>query len=139
MAGRILMIDDNTDYLTLMTAVLGRAGYTLITARNGQEGLEKARAEKPDLILTDLMLPQLNGYEICSLLKQDLKYRRIPIVVWSATKLQDRDAKLARECGADAYLLKSVAPAALLQEIERMLAGLPRPSSGEDRGQPPGA
>ena len=91
-------------------------------ARNGQEGLEKARTTKPDLILTDLMLPLLNGYEICTLLKQDLQYQKIPILVLSATLIEDRDAKLAKECGADAFVLKTAGHHAIVSKIRELLA-----------------
>ena len=123
MATRILLIEDNQDQIDLLTPLLQRAGYELLIARNGREGLTVARKERPDLILTDLMLPQLNGYEICTMLKQDTQYQDIPIMVLSATKIEEQDAKLAVECGANAYFLKTDGPQQLLQAIERVLSG----------------
>ena len=122
MATRILVIEDNQDQVDLLTSLLQRAGYELLIARNGQEGLTMARKERPDLILTDLMLPQLNGYEICTMLKQDTKYQDIPIMVLSATKVEEQDAKLAVECGANAYFLKTDGPQRLLEAIQRILS-----------------
>lgn len=122
MPERILIVEDNQDQMDLLCYQLRQAGYTVLTAQDGQEGLEKARKEKPDLILTDLMLPQLNGYEICALLKQDLQYQKIRIIVLSATKVEWHDAKVAKECGADAYILKTVGPQQILTTIQQVLA-----------------
>ena len=123
MAKRILIIEDDKDFLELVTFFLTRAeaGYTLLIARDGQEGLEKAQAEQPDLILTDLMLPKMNGYEVCSMLKQDVRYQKIPVMIWSATKMQDRDAKLAKECGADRFELKTLTSQELLRTVQELL------------------
>jgi two-component system alkaline phosphatase synthesis response regulator PhoP len=122
MAARILLIEDDADLLKAMTVRLTASGYELLVARDGQDGLAKAQQERPDLILTDLMLPRLNGYEICAMLKQDVRYQKIPILIWSATKLQDQDAHLAEECGADAFILKTIDSKALLAQIEQLLA-----------------
>ena len=110
MPKRILLIEDDKDFLELVTVMIRHKGgdYTLLVARDGQEGLQKAQTEQPDLIITDLMLPKMNGYEICAMLKQDVRFQKIPVVIWSATRLQDRDAKLAGECGADRFELKSL-------------------------------
>ena len=125
MPATILLIEDDADYSELISYRLRSAGYTVITASDGQTGLERARREQPDLILTDLMLPKLNGYEICSLLKQDLRYQKIPILVFSATKMQDRDAHLAMECGANAYILKSLEPRLLVERVQALLSAPP--------------
>ena len=122
MAARVLLIEDNQDFRDIMALVLKGAGYQLSMAVNGQEGLEAARREKPDLIVTDLMLPKLNGYEICTMLKQDVRYRAIPIVVLSATKVEGKDIELARECGANAFLVKTTAHQDLLKKIQELLA-----------------
>ncbi len=123
MAARILIIEDNEDQVELLSRLLNNAGYVVMTARTGPQGLGMARKHQPDLILTDLMLPQVNGYEICSLLKQDIQYQHIPIVVLSATKVEWQDAKIAKECGADAYLLKTIGPRALLAKVQELLGG----------------
>ena len=122
MSKRILLIEDDPDFLSLMMYLLKDSGHALLIARNGQEGLEKARKEQPDLILTDLMLPKLNGYEICTLLKQDALYQAIPVILLSATKIDDKDEQLAKECGADAYLRKSLSPPALMRAIQDLLS-----------------
>ena len=122
MAERILIIEDNPDFLEVLTYLLRAAGYTLLTAKTGKEGLETARREQPDLILTDLMLPLLNGYEICSMLKQDARYKQIPIMMLSATKVQEQDERLAGDCGADLFVLKSIEPKELLLKIRGLLS-----------------
>ena len=122
MAARILIIEDHADFLEVLAYTLRAAGYDLLTAKTGKEGLEMAQREQLDLILTDLMLPLLNGYEICSMLKQDVRYRQIPILMLSATKVQEKDEHLAKECGADRFLLKSVAPKEILDQVQALLS-----------------
>lgn len=122
MAQRILVIEDNPDFRDLLAYSLTSAGYTVLTATTGKDGLDTARREQPDLILTDLMLPLMNGYEICSMLKQDVRYRRIPILMLSATKVQEKDEHLAKDCGADLFVLKSIEPKELLAKIRDLLA-----------------
>ena len=121
MSARILIIEDNADFLEVLAYSLRAAGYTLLTAKTGKEGLDTARREQPDLILTDLMLPLLNGYEICSMLKQDARYKHIPIMVLSATKVQEPDEQLAKNCGADLFVLKSIEPKELLAKVRELL------------------
>ena len=125
MSARILIIEDNPDFRDLLTYTLKAAGYNLLIAATGKEGLDTARREQPDLILTDLMLPLMNGYEICSMLKQDVRYRRIPIMMLSATKVQEQDEHLAKDCGADLFVLKSIDPKHLLVKIRELLAAPP--------------
>ena len=121
MTARILIIEDHADFLEVLAYTLRAAGYTPLAAKTGKEGLEMAQREQPDLILTDLMLPLLNGYEICSMLKQDVRYQRIPILMLSATKVQEKDERLATDCGADGFLLKSVPSKELLAKIRELL------------------
>ena len=122
MAERILIIEDHPDFLELLTYTLRASGYTILTAKTGKEGLDLARREQPDLILTDLMLPLLNGYEICSMLKQDVRYQRIPIMMLSATKVQEQHEQLAKDCGADLFVLKSIESKQLLAKIRELLS-----------------
>ena len=67
------------------------------------------------------MLPKLNGYEICTLLKQDTRYQQIPILIWSATKMQEKDAQVAKDCGANGYLLKTLTMSEVVQKIQDAL------------------
>jgi len=120
MAQRILLVDDEPKLLELVTWRLEAQGYEVLTASDGDEALQRARAQHPDLIILDVMLPQLNGYEVCTLLKQDRRYRAIPIILLTA-RIQQVDERLGLECGADAYLHKPFQSAQLLGTIRSLL------------------
>ena len=90
---RILLIDDEPSIIKMVSKRLDVEGFDVVVAMDGQEGLDKARSEKPDLIIVDVMMPKLNGYEICSTLKQDAQYRAIPVMLFTA-KAQEKDEKL---------------------------------------------
>jgi len=95
-------------------------GYEVLPAYDGQEGLDKARKEKPDLIILDLMLPKMDGYKVCRMLKFDEKYKKIPIIMFTA-RAQETDKEMGEEVGADAYITKPFEPQALLAKIEELL------------------
>lgn len=117
---RILVVDDEEDIVKLVKTYLEYHRYEVITANDGQEGLEKVKTEKPDLIVLDLMLPKINGYKVCGLLKKDTRYAKIPVVMFSA-KAQEEDVKLGQEVGADAYITKPYEPEVLLAKIKELL------------------
>jgi DNA-binding response OmpR family regulator len=118
---RVLVIEDDPGILEAIAFVLKHEGYTLLIARDGTTGLEMARKEQPDLVLSDLMLPGMNGYEICSMLKQDVRYKHIPVLIWSASKVETKDAQIAMECGADLFVLKTIRPKELLEKVRGIL------------------
>ncbi len=118
---KILVIEDEKDMSYAVTLQLEAKGYEVITAFDGMEGLDKARMKKPDLIILDLMLPKLDGYKVCRMLKFDEKYKNIPIILFTA-RAQDSDKKTGREVMADAYITKPFKPAALLDKIQELLA-----------------
>ena len=118
---RILVVDDEPLIVTMLTKHFEEEGFTVLTARDGYEALTKARTEIPDLILLDLILPKLNGYEVCTLLKQDTRYQHIPIIMLTA-KVQEKDEQLGQACGAQAYLRKPVQIQALLEQIRALLS-----------------
>lgn len=117
---RILVIDDEQDMVYAVRMGLEAGGYEVLTASDGQEGLEKARREMPDLIILDLMLPVMNGYKVCRMLKFDEKYKKIPIIMFTALG-QKEDERLGYEVGADAYLIKPFEPEVLLRKISSLL------------------
>ncbi len=117
---RILVVDDEPLIVTMLTKHFEEEGFAVLTARDGYEALTKARTEMPDLMLLDLILPKLNGYEVCTLLKQDTRYQHIPVVMLTA-KVQDKDEQLGRACGAQAYLRKPVQIQSLLDQIRALL------------------
>ena len=118
---RILLVDDEPAVLMVARKRLEVAGFEVVVASDGQDGMDKARTEAPDLIILDLMLPKMNGYEVCTMLKQDLHYKHIPIIIFSA-KTQEKDQQMAKECGADAYVPKPYRPEVLLGHIHTLLA-----------------
>ncbi|MDP2981508.1 MAG: response regulator [Candidatus Omnitrophota bacterium] len=118
---KILLVEDEKDMAYAVTLQLEAKGYEVITASDGREGLEKARMKKPDLIILDLMLPKIDGYKVCRMLKFDSKYKDIPIIIFTA-RAQDSDKKTGKEVGADAYITKPFEPSALLDKIRELLA-----------------
>ncbi len=114
------MVDDEADLVETLKFRLEVAGYDVITAGDGQDGLKMGRAENPDLIILDLMLPKLDGYRVCRMLKFDEKYKNIPIILFSA-RVQESDIKMGEEQGADAYVTKPFEPKVLLAKIDELL------------------
>ena len=122
MAGaRILAVDDSPTILEMIKAILEAGGYDVITATDGAEALETARAEKPDLILLDVMLPKLDGYRVCRLLKFDQNYKAIPIIMLTA-KTEEQAMATGIRTGANQYLTKPVDPDTLLGAVAEELA-----------------
>jgi DNA-binding response OmpR family regulator len=117
---RILIVDDESDLIELVKLRLEANGYEVMVAGDGQSGLDKARAEKPDLIVLDVMLPKIDGYKVCRMLKFDEKYRHIPIIMFTA-RAQESDRKTGEQVGADAYITKPFDPAALLLKMNDLL------------------
>ena len=117
---RILIVDDEEDLVKLVKKCLEHYHYEVITAYDGQEGLEKAKTEKPDLIILDLMLPKINGYKVCGLLKKDTRYAKIPVILFTA-KTEEKDLKLGEEVGADAYIIKPFEREILLAKIKELI------------------
>ncbi len=117
---RILLVDDEPDLVRLVSVRLEAAGYEVVTAFDGQQALDQAKKLKPALIILDLMLPKVDGYKVCRLLKFDERYKTIPILIFTA-RAQVEDIRLATECGADAYLTKPFDAQMLLEKIKELL------------------
>ena len=117
---KILVVEDEPDIASLLTLMLKSQGYHVIAAGDGQEALEKARVEAPDLIVLDIMLPKLNGYKVARMLKFDEKFSHIPIIMLTA-KIQEKDKKTGVEMGADAYVTKPFDTGQLLQKVKEIL------------------
>ena len=118
---RILVIEDDPNALRLVEYTLGQEGYQVITAANGLEGLKKAREEHPDLIILDIMLPGLDGYEVCQQLRQEPKTIKLPILMLSA-KAREIDKATGLKVGADDYLTKPADPAMIVAKVKTLLA-----------------
>ena len=118
--GRILVVDDEIYIVHILDFSLGMEGYEVLTALDGEQALEKARAEKPDLIVLDIMMPKLDGYETCKLLKADTNTKDIPVILLSA-KGRNVDQKIGFEVGADDYITKPFSPRKLVERINAIL------------------
>ena len=116
---RILLVDDEPNIIKMVGKRLQVEGYHLVVAMDGEEALVKVKAERPDLIILDLMLPKKSGLDVCVLLKQDEAMRRIPVIAYTG-RGQTMDG-LSRACGADALIHKGAGIDALLSEVRRLL------------------
>lgn len=128
----LLVVEDEQDILNLLAYNLENAGYKVFKADNGTQGVVKARQHHPDLILLDLMLPDLDGLEVCRRLKQDPNTRDIPIIMLTA-KSEDNDIVHGLEAGADDYVTKPFSPKVLEARIKNVL----RRRTESDTGTPP--
>ena len=117
---KILLVEDEKDMVYAITLQLENNGYEVITAYDGHAGFKKAKKEKPDLIILDLMLPKMDGYKVCGLLKTDMRYNKIPIIMFTA-RAQKSDMQMGQEVGADAYITKPFGPRVLLKKIKELL------------------
>ena len=117
---KILIVEDEHELLDFMKIRLEANNYEVIGACDGKAGYEKACKEKPDLILLDLMLPKIDGYWVCDLLKSDKRHEDIPIIILTA-KSGDENQELAKKCGANAYMQKPCNIEELLAKIASLL------------------
>jgi len=117
---KILVVDDEKDLSGIVTFRLQSAGYEVSIALDGQEALDKVKKENFDLVILDLMLPKIDGYKVCRMLKSDEKYKDLPIILFSA-KAQAEDIKSGEDAGADAYITKPFEPQALLKKVKDLL------------------
>jgi two-component system alkaline phosphatase synthesis response regulator PhoP len=118
--GRILVVDDEIYIVHILDFSLGMEGYEVVTALDGEQALEKARTEKPDLIVLDIMMPKLDGYETCKRLKADPTTKDMPVILLSA-KGRNVDQKVGFEVGADDYITKPFSPRKLVERINAIL------------------
>lgn len=119
-AKKILVIDDEPIIVKMLESRLKANGYEVITATDGQEGLNAARSQNPDLIILDLMLPKIDGYRFCRLMKLDDNHKHIPIVMFTA-RVQKEDEKMGLDAEADAYITKPFDPKTLLDKLRELL------------------
>ena len=120
---RILLVDDEPAILKVVGRRLELAGYEVVTASDGEEGLSKAQASRPDAIILDLMMPRMDGFQVCERLKKDPAYQHIPIIILTA-RGKAGDERRLRELGADAYLSKPMQSHALLEQLEALLGNV---------------
>jgi two-component system cell cycle response regulator DivK len=116
----ILLVEDNEDNRIIYATALRYAGYDVIEAITGTEGVRQAKLAKPDLVLMDISVPELDGWEATAILKRDPETRPIPIIAVTAHALPGDEERSIR-AGCDGYLAKPITPAALIAEVDRRL------------------
>ncbi len=117
---KILVVDDDRIQIRLLEGVLGDSGYKVTTACEAAEGLQLAMDSGPDLIILDVMMPIINGYNFCRLLKSEEQQKHIPIIFLTSRDEED-DIQIGREMGAEAYLTKPVNVGELLEKIKDLI------------------
>ncbi len=125
MSGKnILLVDDDADFVEAIKLILESKSYDVTVAYDGQEGLKKVKSEEPKLIILDVMMPEMDGYEVCAKLKADPKYRHIPILLLTAMGEAIPTSKYTKEMGmrteADDYIPKPVEPIELVERVENL-------------------
>ncbi len=118
---KILVVDDEVDLVETVRFPLEMEGFDVLVSYNGEDALNQARKENPDLIILDLMLPKLDGYKVCRLLKFDERYKHIPILMLTA-KTQEKDKILGKETGADEYITKPFEMDYLMEKVKAYLS-----------------
>ena len=117
---KILIVDDEPHIVELVRVCLEESDFTILEAYDGQDALEKIRENKPDLVLLDVMLPRVDGFEVCQKIKEDSATAGIPVIILTA-RGQEIDKAKGFQCGADAYLTKPFSPLRLLAEVKQRL------------------
>lgn len=117
---KILIVDDEPDIVETLKFLIESEGFESTIAMDGEEALRKAKEENPDVMILDVMLPKINGYKVCRLLKFDNKYKHIPILMVTA-RSQEEDKVIGEETGADEYITKPFDINELLQKIHLYL------------------
>ncbi len=129
--GRVLVVEDERDVAELIRYNLGKEGFDVLVASTGAEALRQAREAHPDIVLLDIMVPELNGWEVCRRLKQDAETRAIPVIMVTG-RVEEGDKVLGFEMGADDYVTKPFSPRELVARI-RAVARRGRAPDGTEK------
>ncbi len=127
MPAKILVVDDDPDILDALTMILESKGYTVITAQNGIEALANLKADKPDLMILDLLMPKMDGFAVCKELQDARwsKYRNVPILILTSVREEASRRRYELETGleldVDDYVEKPISPDILLERVERLI------------------
>lgn len=131
MAKKILVVDDERHIVRLVQVNLERAGYQIVTAYDGVEALEKVKSESPDMVVLDVMMPRMDGFEVLKNLQADARYQNIPVIMLTA-KAQDADIFKGWASGVSSYLTKPFNPRELLVFVERIFQSLDEPPMDDE-------
>ncbi|MBU1163457.1 MAG: response regulator transcription factor [Proteobacteria bacterium] len=122
---KILLVDDDLDFCEATKLILESKAYKVSLAHDGRDGLEKVRSEKTDLVILDVMMPEMNGYDVCVVMKADPELNRIPVILLTAVSQEMFKTSFTKEMGlmteADDYIAKPVEPEDLVEAIEVLL------------------
>lgn len=122
---KVLLVDDDVDFCEAAKLLLDSKGYKVVLAHDGKEGLEKVRAENPDLVILDVMMPEMNGYDVCVVLKADVELKKIPVILLTAVDQHLFKTTYTQAMGlmteADDYIAKPVEPQDLVRRVEGWL------------------
>jgi DNA-binding response OmpR family regulator len=118
---KILLIDDDPNVLEILSEKLRSVGYKIVTASAGLDGLNTVYKESPNLIILDLMLPQLDGLQVCRILKFDERYKKTPIIMLTG-RTEEKNLRLGLKAGANKYLTKPFEPNQVLNEVKQLLS-----------------
>ncbi len=129
MPKKILAVDDERHIVRLVQVNLQRAGYEVVTAYDGKEALEKVASEQPDLIVLDVMMPYMDGFEVLQNLRKNMSTRDLPVIMLTA-KAQDADVFRGWQSGVDCYLTKPFNPMELISFVKRIFKSLDNPDGG---------
>ncbi len=119
---KILVVDDSATNRFILDSALTEAGYDVVSADDGAEGLKKVRAEKFDLVITDLLMPRLDGFQFCQAIKNDEALGHLPVLVCTSNYTDSKDEALARDMGADGFITKTVATEELIEAVRSVIA-----------------
>ncbi len=129
---KILVVDDEPPIVRLMGFILARHGHQILSAVNGEQALEMVREHNPDIVLLDIMMPRIDGYEVARTLRADPKYARLPIIMLSA-KAQEEDIQKGIEVGVDEYITKPFSPEHVVHAVHDQMK---RAQSAEQENKP---
>ncbi len=118
---RVMVVDDNEENRYILQLLLKSKGYEVVVATNGAEAVEKARLNPPDLIISDILMPVMDGFTLCRLWKKDEQLKRIPFVFYTATYTDPRDEELARNLGAERFIIKPMEPDLFLKMVDEVI------------------
>ena len=123
---KVLLVDDDAEFCEATKLLLDSKGYEVVLAYDGKKGLEKVRAEKPDLVILDVMMPEMNGYDVCVVLKADPELKKLPVILLTAVDQALFKTTYTQVMGlmteADDYIAKPVEPAELVSRVEGLLS-----------------
>ncbi len=131
--GKILVVDDEAYIVHILEFSLGMEGFEVVTAFDGEEAISKAERERPDLVVLDIMMPKLDGYETCRRLKENDKTKNIPVILLSA-KGRSMDQRVGLDAGADEYITKPFSPRKLVERIRAHIGHRRTPKVATGRG-----